>query len=82
MTTKRISVSEFKAHCTALLREIRVKPQRWQITNRGEVIAEVGPPERSQEPDPKQWLGSLRGTVTYHPGWDQSEDAEQWEANR
>jgi hypothetical protein len=82
MTTNRISVSEFKAHCTALLREMRAKPQRWQITNRGKVIAEVGPPAAAEIPDPKQWLGSLRGTVTYHPGWDQPEDPDQWEANR
>jgi hypothetical protein len=82
MTTHRIPISEFKAHCTALLREMRVKPRRWQITNRGEVIAEVGPPETLKDPDPKEWLGSLRGTVTYLPGWDQPEEADSWEANR
>lgn len=82
MTTKRIPVSKFKAHCTALLREMRAKPQRWQITNRGEVIAEVRPPEPTSVPDPGQWLGSLRGSVTYREGWDRPEDADQWEANR
>jgi hypothetical protein len=82
MTTRRIPVSTFKAHCTALLREMRAKPQRWQITNRGKVIAEVGPPELTPVPTPDQWLGSLRGSVTYRKGWDQPEDASQWEANR
>ena len=82
MITTQISVSEFKAHCTALLRQLRSKPQRWQITNRGEVIAEVGPPGLSNQPDPKAWLGSMPGTVTYQPGWDQPEDPGIWEANR
>jgi hypothetical protein len=82
MTTQRISVSEFKAHCTALLRELEVKPRRWHITNRGRVIAEVGPAAPLSAPDPKHWLGSLRGSVTYQKGWDDPEGADQWEANR
>jgi hypothetical protein len=82
MGTQKISVSEFKAHCTALLRQLKAKPQRWHITNRGRVIAEVGPPAMETTTDAKEWLGSLRGTVTYQKGWDQPEAADQWEANR
>jgi len=82
MVAQKISVSEFKTHCTALLRQMKAKPQRWEITNRGKVIAEVGPPAPEKAADAKEWLGSLRGTVIYGKGWDQPEDADLWEANR
>ena len=82
MTTKQIPVSKFKATCTALLRETSTRLQRWQITNRGRVIAVVTPPEAEKQPDPREWVGSLRGTVTYQPGWAQPENPGLWEANR
>ena len=63
MTTTRCSVSEFKARCTALLRNLDTHPQRIEVTNRGRVIAVVVPAEPSQALDPNQWLGSLRGSV-------------------
>jgi hypothetical protein len=67
MTTRQISVSNFKARCTALLRQMRAHPQRLQITNRGRVIAEVLPAEAGGSADPRDWLGSLRGTVIQRP---------------
>jgi antitoxin (DNA-binding transcriptional repressor) of toxin-antitoxin stability system len=82
MTTKQISVSRFKAQCTGLLRQMKVHPQKWQITNRGRVVAVVVPPEADKIDTPAEWLGSLRGTVKYQPGWDAPEPEELWEANR
>jgi hypothetical protein len=29
-----------------------------------------------------EYLGSLRGTVVFHPGWDENEPLEDWEALR
>lgn len=82
MTTKQISVSRFKAQCTGLLRQMRTRPQKWQITNRGRVVAVVVPPEADKIDTPAEWLGCLRGTVTYRPGWDEPEQDDLWEANR
>ena len=63
MTIQRFSVSEFKAHCTVLLRELAREPRLLEITNHGRVIAVVGPPSAPGALDPGRWLGSLRGTV-------------------
>lgn len=63
MTTQRFSISEFKAHCTALLRDLARQPRILEITNHGRVIAVVGPPREPGGMDPGRWLGSLRGTV-------------------
>ncbi len=82
MTTKQIPVTRFKAQCTSLLRQMRSKPQKWQITNRGKVVAVVVPPEADKVDTPAEWLGSLSGSVTYKKGWDQPEAADLWEANR
>ena len=82
MTTKQIPLAKFKATCTSLLREMSARPQRWHITNGGRIIAVVTPPVADKLPDPKEWLGSLRGTVTYQPGWDKPEAPGIWQANR
>jgi hypothetical protein len=63
MDIKRFSVSEFKARCTVLLRELERAPRRLEITKRGRVIAVVSPPPEPEGEDPARWLGSLRGTV-------------------
>ncbi|HPA20800.1 MAG TPA: type II toxin-antitoxin system Phd/YefM family antitoxin [Verrucomicrobiae bacterium] len=63
MTTLRISVSEFKAHCTVLLRDVANKGRTLEVTNHGRVIAMVVPPIEPGGLDPAKWMGSLRGTV-------------------
>src|ERR1017187_4959512 len=48
-----------------------------------EVIAlELQKREASPTSDISQFAGSLRGTVTYMPGWDEPEPLEMWEALR
>lgn len=66
MSTSQISVSDFKAQCTAILRDLDEHPQLIEVTNRGRVIAVVSPPRVESSPDPSSWLGSLRGTVLHY----------------
>jgi antitoxin (DNA-binding transcriptional repressor) of toxin-antitoxin stability system len=63
METERVAVSDFKARCTALLRDLAGRPRRIEVTNHGRVIAVVTAPSAEARPDPAAWLGSLRGTV-------------------
>lgn len=61
----RMPISEFKAKCTHVLREVAKRPYNVEITNRGRVIAVVSPPQPERKPDPKKFLGSLAGTASY-----------------
>jgi prevent-host-death family protein len=61
----KIPVSEFKAKCTKILREAATAPYTVEVTNRGKVIALVTAPAPEQKPNPKEFFGSLKGTVTY-----------------
>ena len=62
----KMSVTEFKATCTKVLRDVAAHPHRSvEITNHGKVIAIVSPPPSAKKPDPKEFWGSLAGTVTY-----------------
>jgi len=71
----QIAVSEFKARCTEILRTLK-KPI--EITNRGQVIAVVTPPQPASSQNPL--VGSLENTVTYTPEWDAPLGEEEWEA--
>jgi antitoxin (DNA-binding transcriptional repressor) of toxin-antitoxin stability system len=82
MTTTQIPVTQFKARCTSLLRQLRAKPRKFQVTNRGKVVAVVVPPEADKVDTPSEWLGCLRGTVVYRSGWDAPEPDGLWEAGR
>ena len=44
MSATQLSVSEFKARCTSILRQLEAQPERIEVTNRGRVIAVVLPP--------------------------------------
>ena len=76
----RMSISEFKAKCTQVVREVGTKYQTVELTNRGKVVACVVPPEPETKPDPQSFFGSLRGTVAYQPGWDEPLGEDDWEA--
>ena len=77
----KMAVSEFKAKCTQLLRDIATQGTAIEVTSRGRVIAVVSPPEPSEMPDPKQFFGSLRGTVLYlSDDFDEPLGDEEWEA--
>jgi len=66
MNATQVSVSEFKAHCTAILRQLEAQPERIEVTNRGRVIAVVLPPPAEGSVHPAEWLGSLRGSVLHY----------------
>ncbi len=83
MSTTQISVSAFKARCTALLRELDTRPQRIEVTNRGRVIAVVSPPALERTARPADWLGSLRGSVLrYEAPFSPAADPAEWGAAR
>ena len=83
MTTVKIPVTQFKAQCTKLLREVAAGKQSIQVTKHGRIMAVVNPPEELSEPPQKNPLmGCLKGTVTYHPGWDEPMGDADWEACR
>ena len=76
----QMSISEFKAKCTQVVREVGTKYKTVELTNRGKVVAQIVPPEPETKPDPQSFFGSLRGTVTYQPGWDEPLGEDDWEA--
>jgi hypothetical protein len=88
MTTKQISVSEFKAHCAEELRAVEVENRALQITRHGKIIAEVGKPRTAEPKLPKDWsdyLGALCGTAKFADDYDPAESAwsdDEWEMNQ
>jgi len=79
----RMPVSEFKAKCTKVLREVATKPYTVEVTSRGAVIAVVSAPKPEKKPDPKDFFGSLKGTVSYiSDDFDEPLGEEEWAATR
>jgi prevent-host-death family protein len=79
----KISVSEFKAKCTQMVREVATLSYPVEITNHGKVVAVVLPAPVEVQVDPKQFWGSLKGTVTYlAPDFDEPLGDAEWEASR
>ena len=77
----KMSVTEFKAKCTQVLREVATHPYTVEITNRGRVIAVVSPPAPPKAPDPNTFWGSMKGTVLYiDPNFDEPMGDDEWEA--
>jgi hypothetical protein len=68
-------VSQFKANCTRLLRELS---EPIHITNRGRVIAVVNPPALAEGRNPV--VGCMEARITYRAGWDAPLGDEDWEA--
>jgi antitoxin (DNA-binding transcriptional repressor) of toxin-antitoxin stability system len=76
----QISVSEFKAKCTQIIRNVANNNQTFEITKRGKIVAIVTPPASPKKVDPSEFLGCLHGTVTYAPDWEQPLGEDDWEA--
>jgi prevent-host-death family protein len=76
----KMSVSEFKAKCTHVLREVATEYTTIEVTNRGKVIAVVEPPKPTTKVNPA-W-GSLKGKVAYiAPDFDRPLGDKEWEAS-
>ena len=68
VTTKQISVSEFKAHCAEELRSVESGDTQLEITRHGKIIAIVEHPQAAtseEAPTIAEMMGSLRGSVTF-----------------
>lgn len=78
----KMSVSNFKAKCTWVLREVATEYKTVEITNHGKTIAMVGP-VKSGSKNPKKFFGSLAGTAS-HIGdiVSPAVDAKDWDASR
>jgi len=63
MTVRRISISEFKVHCTEELRKIEKGDLILEVTRRGKVIAVVQPVVAST-PTLAEWIGSGAGLMS------------------
>jgi prevent-host-death family protein len=71
-------VSEFKAKCLQLLKDVETKGDRIVITKRGKPVAEVVPSKEVIRPLRGMWKDSIEilGDIVY---FDTSDD---WESNR
>ena len=78
----KMSISEFKAKCTQVVREVGAEYRTVDLTNRGKIVAHIVTSEPETKPDPKNFLGSLKNTVVYLDGWDEPLGEEDWEACR
>jgi len=78
----KISVSEFKAKCTQMIRQVAEDGDPLEIMNRGRVVARVQQATEEPPPDPKTFFGSLKGTVSFQPGWDEPLGEADWEASQ
>lgn len=79
----KISVSEFKARCTQVVRDVAAHPHQVEITNRGKVVAVVSAPPAQAPADPRLFWGSLNGSVAYlAPDFDEPMGDAEWEAAR
>ena len=82
-----LSVSEFKAHCTDVLRSVETTGIPLQITRHGKPVAVVcrpgDAPASQQKAKPlREWMGSLAGSVRFAKDHDPEEPAfttQDWE---
>jgi prevent-host-death family protein len=84
MTTKQISVSEFKAHCTEEIRAVEKGDVVIELTRHGKKVAVVKSPDAATSaPDLGSWIGSGTGTVAFGPSYDPAGpawDSSDWES--
>ena len=76
----RVAVTELKAKCTKIIRDVEQLHQSVEVTKRGKVVAIIVPPSTIDKLAPHDFLDSLHGTVTFSKGWDDPLGEEDWEA--
>ena len=62
---KQYSISEFKAKCTAILRELAKSRVPAQVTSRGQPLVVIYPPDFSPDKFTKVVLGAYPTSVSY-----------------
>jgi prevent-host-death family protein len=71
MTTRQISISEFKAHCTEEIRQVEKGEVTLKLTRHGKTVAVVQPPQTlAPSASLKDWIGSGEGSVVFAPDYD------------
>jgi prevent-host-death family protein len=81
MTTSVVSVTEFKAHCLDVIRQVERGAACVELTRRGKVVARLVPAETAAQAD-APWL-SLRGLGALHAQPEESVlDAAEFDAAR
>lgn len=58
---REISISEFKAKCLSLLKEVSKTKTPLRVTRRGKPIADVIPP--SVDSEERDWIGSMADRI-------------------
>ncbi|MFH0953555.1 MAG: type II toxin-antitoxin system prevent-host-death family antitoxin [Verrucomicrobiota bacterium] len=79
----KMKVTEFKAKCAQVVREVATKPYAIELTKHGKVVAVVKAPEPGGKREPGKFFGSLAGTASYVGDIvSPAADARDWEATR
>jgi len=83
MTTRQLSITEFKSHCTAEIRAVEQGGTVVELTRHGKTVALVTPPlAATSAPALAYWIGSGKGSVTL-PHYDPAAPAfapDDWES--
>jgi prevent-host-death family protein len=58
---EKVAISKFKAHCLALLEQVRLTKKPILVTRFGKPVAEVIPPTSVQ--GRASWIGSMRDSM-------------------
>lgn len=80
-------MTDFKAHCTEYVRAVENGAPSISITRHGKVVAKLIGAEESAKPKRTlaSYMGSLRGTVTYAPDYDEDEPTwadDEWDMHK
>lgn len=76
---KRMAAGEFKAHCLAVMEDVRMTREPVLITKRGRPVAKLVPTDRSSD----DFIGRLEGVVKIVGDIESPvEPPENWEALR
>ncbi len=82
---KKITISEFKTHCTEYIRALENSDEIIEITRHGKVVAIAKKPDAPESSEPQTIGGSmglLRGSVIFAEDYDPDEPTfspEDWE---
>ena len=76
----QMSISEFKAKCTQVVREVGTTYKTVELTNRGKVVARIVPPEPETKPDPQSFSARSKVRSRTSPVGDEPLGEDDWEA--
>lgn len=82
MTTIQVPVTQFKAQCTKLLREVAKGKQAIEVTNHGTVMAVVEPPAKKTTKSPSEIIDSLAGSAKHVGDIVSPLSSDSWKARR